>query len=171
MFLKKTKETEPHLNSINSGLELFEGLSKPEIRQVGTYFTVIDVESGRDLGRRGSQCQYFGVVLRGQVDMSFHDTPAGLLPPGCFWGAVALLAPEGDRRRRGTASALVDTRIAVANPREFAGLMYSFPLIAQRIRAVASRRTKFVAAVDQADFDTKAPIAPVEYPVHIAVGA
>ena len=168
VFLKrKIRENEPRLNSINSGLELFEGLSQPEIRQVGGYFTVIDVEEGRDLGRRGTQCQYFGVLLRGQVAMSFHDAPAGILAPGCFWGAVALLAPDHDRRRRGTASALVASRVAVASPREFAGLLYSFPLLAQRIHAVANRRTEFIAAVDQADLDIKAPIALVEYPVHI----
>jgi len=170
MALKIGKKRRPtQERSINQYLELFEGLSDTELTDIGKFFTIIDVKEGRDLGRRGTQCQYFGVVLKGQVVMSFHDTPVGFLTPGTFWGATALLDPGPDKRRRGSAHAIVDSRIAIASPSEFSGLLHACPLVAQRIQSVVDRRTEYVAREGQSDLDKTAE--PLTYQVHIPVDA
>lgn len=150
--------------SINASLELFEGLSRPEITELGSYFTIITVKAGTDLGRAGTSCQQFSVVLSGQVGMSFEHAPVGFLDAGCFFGAVALLEPNMDHRRRGTAVAMVDTKLAIANPREFAGLLYTFPLVAERIHEVVERRRSFIAAAER---ETATVSEDITYPVHV----
>lgn len=150
--------------SINSSLELFEGLSPTEMQSVRGYFTVIDVENGRDLGRKGTVCQQFVVVLTGQVAMSFDETPAGILTPGCFFGALPLLDERMDLIRRATATALADSKLAIADPRQFSGLLYSFPALAERIRAVVAQRAIYVASVEK---DTQIDHDTLDYPVHV----
>ena len=167
MFARVTTDRTEH--SINSSLELFEGLGRPEINRLGTYFTVLDVKAGRNLGRRGTLCQHFGVVLSGQVAMSFDDSPVGIIPAGCFFGAVALLNPNGDYRRRGAATALGASRLAIASPRDFAGLLYMFPLIAQRIYGVVDQRRAFVVGAGQETIETSELTRQREFPMHIPV--
>ena len=166
MALRRRQRRETEQPSINAELELFEGLTSRELVNIGKFFTTIDVKEGRSVGRRGTQCQHFAVILTGQVAMSFHHSPAGVLTPGCFWGAAPLLSTSLDRRRLVSASTLVDSRIAISNPSEFSGLLHACPLIAQRIRAVADRRVEYLARAEQADSE----ISELQlYQVHIPI--
>jgi len=153
-----------HSQAITGSLELFEGLSRRELREVRKLFSFVDLADGQRFGRQGQRCSELAVVVQGQIAISLDERPLAVIPEGCFFGAVAML-DMADRARRGAPIAIGETRLALAGRTEFAQLLERFPVLSDRIHTIASARSDSLSRMraGQLQADTRS----IEYPVHV----
>jgi CRP/FNR family cyclic AMP-dependent transcriptional regulator len=131
--MRRTTEVEERLARV----PLFAGLSRRQLRLVGSLVTHLDQPTGRVLTREGKRGHEFMVVLDGEVEIYREGDLVGTAGPGSYVGEIALLH---NRPRTATAIAKTPATIAVANPREFRALLQVTPGLASQIRATAAQR-------------------------------
>lgn len=151
--------------------ELFVGLDSDELRRLGTFLTVIDVPTGRSLGRQGSTAREFVTIITGRVGVTIDGIPNAVLDDGSHFGAVALL-DNATNHHRASFSAMGPTRLAVATPGDFQALLGEFPTVAERIHAMTKIRRAYLAGLAEARAGETVPtlmLETVEYPAHILV--
>jgi CRP/FNR family transcriptional regulator, cyclic AMP receptor protein len=112
-------------------LALFAGCSPVQLRRIASLTTVIDVSPGRTLCRQGAPGREFFVVVDGEATVTIDGTDVGTMGPGCGFGEIALLTPEG--RRTATVTAATAMTLVVLSRVEFAALFEAAPSVARRI--------------------------------------
>lgn len=161
--LDRTKQR-PHL--FGDDIELFAGLDDDEIARIGERFTVVRARTGFKLGRQGTLCQGFVVLIDGQIGVAADGLPIGVLSSGSFFGELPLLSEMGDQRHRTGTTVLTESMIAVADPREFSGLVRDHPVVAERLHAMADHRRTFIEKVTE-EHARGVEVIDEPYPVHV----
>lgn len=145
-------------------IDIFAGLSRRRLLKLGELLSVVDLAPGALVGRQGDPCREFAVIVAGAVAVSVDDQPLAVLDTGCHFGEIGLL--DGvDKRRRATVVTLEGTRFGVANRREFATMMDAFPTVADRVVAMADRRSSYIEGVRHGVASIMA--AEVRFPAHL----
>lgn len=154
------------VSGFDDSVELFEGLDRRQLEEIGGHFTVTVVDTGTKLGRQGVLCQSFVVVMDGQVGVSADGLPIGVLSSGSFFGELPLLGEMGDQRYRTDLTTLTESRIAVADPRQFSAIMRDFDVVADRLRAMAASRRTFMEKVAE-EHASGVEALDEAYPTHV----
>ena len=148
--------------------ELFRGLDRRSLQRLAERFTIAELAPGESPMRQGEPNDKFVVVLDGQIGVTLDDLPVAIFDTGSHFGALPLLDGGPDRFAVATFSALEPTRVAIAEPDDFAHIMKRFPSIALRVRWVTVRRRAYL----QGHADAKAMYADrvaQPFPVHAGV--
>lgn len=145
--------------------DLFVGLDRRTLRKVERLFFVVDVDAGDSLGRQGDVVPEFVVVLDGRVGVSVDGGPLAVLDAGSHFGALPLLDDGPMPYRRASFNVLGPGTVAVANRSQFHELMTSFPLVADRVRAISDVRRAYLAG--RADSGIEERVRK-EFPLHLA---
>ena len=122
---------------------LFAGLSKDDLREVGSLATRLSLSKGWELTRQGGRGHEFIIVLEGTVDVLIDDEVVATCGAGNFFGEIALLE---DGQRVATVVAKTDVVIDVIGRGEFSMLMAEYPQIGETVRAAMEQRLSENAA-------------------------
>jgi CRP/FNR family transcriptional regulator, cyclic AMP receptor protein len=112
-------------------LALFAGCTQEQLRHIASVATITTVSPGRVLCRQGAVGREFFVVVDGEATVTIDGKDVGTMGPGCGFGEIALLSPEG--RRTATVTAATAMTLVVLNRVEFAALFDAAPTVARRI--------------------------------------
>jgi CRP-like cAMP-binding protein len=112
-------------------LALFAGCTQEQLRRIASVATITNVSPGRTLCHQGAPGREFFVVVKGEATVTIDGTDVGTMGPGCGFGEIALLSPEG--RRTATVTSATAMTLVVLNRVEFAALFDATPVIARRI--------------------------------------
>lgn len=165
-FRRRRPAIDP-VNGIDGRLEIFEGMAPSEHAELGTLLTTVRVPAGRVLGREGQVSRYFIVVVEGQVAITLGGGPVAILDAGGFVGELPLL-DRSSQTRHASWHALVDSTVAMANRQEFATMLSRFPLVADRVHAMAGRRRAYLEGRrDGAGSGATLDRTLEDYPVHL----
>jgi CRP/FNR family transcriptional regulator, cyclic AMP receptor protein len=110
---------------------LFAGCSPDQLRRIASLTTMTEVSPGRMLCRQGAPGREFFVVVEGEATVTIDGKDVGTMGPGCGFGEIALLTPDG--RRTATVTAATAMTLVVLNRVEFAALLEIAPVVARRI--------------------------------------
>lgn len=128
-----------HLDSI----ELFQGLSKAQKRELANQCDEIDVEAGKRLVSEGRFGYEFFVIENGSAEVVRGDQHIADLGPGDFFGEMAILS---DAKRSADVIARSEMTAMVMTDYQFRSLARKMPDVAEQIRAACRRRTQELAS-------------------------
>lgn len=132
---------DPKLAMLRS-IDVFEGLSTRELREVSRMCTEVDVSVGRTMTiRHGTGLQCF-IVVEGSVDVVADDRVVATLGSGDVLGEMSLL---NGARRAATAVATSPVHALVMSPHEFFSVTGRFPTVAHRLASTANSRLSALA--------------------------
>ncbi len=135
--------TQPTLISYGSH-DLFVGLDRRTLSHLFDSLVVIDVAAGDSPGRQGEVAPEFVVVLAGRIGVSLDGPPLAVLDAGSHFGALPPLDDRPTPYRRAPFNVLEPCRVAVASRFQFADILVSYPLFAERIRTIADVRRAYL---------------------------
>ena len=161
--------TPRHAGPLPAGHELFTGLSRKQLSEAARFFTVVEVPAGRTLGKQGSPVDRFATILEGQVGVTIDGVPHAVLDDGSQINSLPLLDDEHPTHRA-SFDVMVPSRIAVVEAARFSAMLRRFPIIADRIHAIADVRRAYLAGLAAATDSqaTSSPWIEVEkYPAHL----
>ena len=107
-------------------------------------------------------------AVYGQIGVAADGLPIGVLSTGSFFGELPLLSEMGDQRYRTDTTVLTDSRVAVADPREFSGLVRDHAVVAARLHAMADERRAFIEKVTD-EHARGIEVTDEPYPVHVDI--
>lgn len=162
----------PRHGALPAEHELFTGLSRRELREAATYFSILELPAGRTLGEQGARVNRFVTILEGRVGVTIDGIPHAVLDDGSQFSAIPLL--DDDRPTyRASFNVMVPSRVAVVEAEQFPAMLQRFPTVAERIHAIADvRRAYFagLAAASNGETVRSRRTAVEEYPVHLTNG-
>jgi CRP-like cAMP-binding protein len=129
--------TSKSTDELLASVPLFAGLSKKELREVGSLATRVTVPKGSKLAHQGKPGREFLVVLDGSVDVLIDGEVVATCGAGEFFGEIALLEHG---TRTATVVATSDVVVDVINQAEFSTLVNDHPNIGQVLRAKGAER-------------------------------
>ena len=124
-------------DEVLAGVPLFAGLSKRDLRDVGSLATRVTVPEGSKLAHQGKPGREFLIVLDGTVDVVIDDEVVATCGPGEFFGEIALLE-HGPRTA--TVVARTVAVVDVISAGEFSTLLADHPDVAATVRAAMEER-------------------------------
>lgn len=92
----------------------------------------MDVSAGRRLCRAGCSDRQFLFIVEGEATVTVDGADVGSLGPGCGFGAVAVLMPEG--RRGAAVTAVTPLTVLALQAGEFDTLAKDVPSVVRRAR-------------------------------------
>jgi CRP/FNR family transcriptional regulator, cyclic AMP receptor protein len=116
---------------------LFSGLSKEQLRQIGSLMTRLDVGAGKVLARQGDVGREFVILLEGEVEIVRDGKVVATRGAGDYVGEIALL---DNRPRTATVTAKTDVVAEVLNRAEFSSLLATSPELSNEVMATMARR-------------------------------
>jgi CRP-like cAMP-binding protein len=120
-------------------VELFEGLSKADLRRVYGLSKEMRFEPGEDVITQGGAGGRFYLVIEGEAVVSIDGRPTVDLHSGDYFGEMSLI--DGDRRSA-TVTAKAPLRTLTLASFTFRPLMLEHPEIAQKLLVALSRRVR-----------------------------
>ncbi len=122
--------------------------SRQQRERIASLSATLDVSAGRRLCRAGGSDRQFLVIVAGEATVTVDDAEVATLGPGCGFGALAVLTPEG--QRRATVTAATPMTLLVLHRGEFDTLAADVPVIARRVQdETASRLSQATANTTQ----------------------
>lgn len=118
-------------------LTLFEGLSDDELTGLAEQFNEFEIVAGSSLAKQDDFAYKFFIVLDGDVDVHRDFKHVAEMGAGDFFGEVALVTGE---KRNARVTAKTRCRLACMMSWDFKAMTEKFPVIAERIEAVAEQR-------------------------------
>jgi hypothetical protein len=146
--------------------DLFVGLDKRTLARLSDSFVLVDLDAGDSLGRQGEIAPEFVVVLEGRVGVSLDGSPVAVLDSGSHFGSLPLLDDGPTPYQRASFNVLGPCRVALASRLQFADILENYPLVAQRIRAMADVSRAYL--LGRADAGAAAEASVEDFPLHIA---
>ena len=120
-----------------SGVALFSGCAKHELRRIAGLVDEIEAPQGKTLAREGETGSEFFVVVEGTATAKRNGRKVATIGPGSFFGELALL-DEGPRAA--TVTADTDMQLLVLTSRAFFTLLDDAPSVSRRVlRGMAER--------------------------------
>jgi CRP-like cAMP-binding protein len=118
--------------------------TRQQRERIASLSTTLDVSAGRRLCRAGGSDRQFLVIVEGKATVTVDDAEVATLGPGCGFGALAVLMPEG--RRGAAVTAATPMTLLVLHRGEFDTLAEDVPVIARRVQdETASRLSQATA--------------------------
>ena len=137
------RKQDPKVEALST-IEVLAGASRRDLQEICSLTTEVRVRAGRVLCTQGAQAQEVFLVMDGSIAVSRDGNLLGVVGSGDIIGEMAMI---DDRPRSATTVAVTDVTTLVLSTSEFRQLMQRFPLVADNIRAVNSRRTQVFAAL------------------------
>jgi CRP/FNR family cyclic AMP-dependent transcriptional regulator len=131
------------IDELLAGVPLFAGLSKSDLRKVGSLASRVNIPTGSKLAHQGKVGREFLVVLDGTVDVLIDGEVVATCGAGEFFGEIALLE-HGERTA--TVVATTDVVVDVINQAEFSTLLDDHPEIGDTLRVAMEQRLSDNAA-------------------------
>lgn len=161
---ERSTHSEPSLAPYGSH-ELFAGLDQRTLARLSEWFVLVDLDAGDSLGRQGEVAPEFVVVLEGRVGVSLDGLPVAVLDAGSHFGSIPLLDDGPTPYQRASFNVLDPCRVALASRLQFASVLDDFPVVAQRIRAIADVRRAYL--LGRADAGAAAAASTEDFPLHL----
>jgi CRP/FNR family transcriptional regulator, cyclic AMP receptor protein len=124
-------------------LDLFAGCSASELDRISSLVTMLVLDEGAVLTAQGGVGLEFIVILEGTagvwIDNGDRNAKVASLGRGDFVGEMSLMSGV---RRSATVKAESKLTVLVSNAAEFASLLDTSPVIAERIAAAAATRAE-----------------------------
>jgi CRP-like cAMP-binding protein len=120
-----------------SGVPLFSGCSKKELRRIASIADEIDFRPGKVLTRQGAPGREFFVLLEGTVDIVRDDKKINELAAGEFFGELALIS---DIPRTATVTVKSPVRALVVVDRDFRRLLKDDVGVAVKVLGTMAER-------------------------------
>jgi CRP-like cAMP-binding protein len=120
-----------------SGVPLFSGCSKKELRQIAGIADEIDFRPGKVLTRQGAPGREFFVLLEGTVDIVRDGKQINELGAGEFFGELALIS---NIPRTATVTAKSPVRALVVVDRDFRRLLKDDVGVAVKVLGTMAER-------------------------------
>lgn len=143
--------------------DLFVGLDRRSLARIQRSFFVMEVDTGDSLGRQGDVAPEFVVVLDGRVGVSIDGSPLAVLDAGSHFGALPLLDDGPTPLRRASFNVLGHGTVAVATGAQFHEILATYPLVAERVHAIADVRRAYLAG----RADAAPALADMDFPLHL----
>ena len=123
-----------------SGLALFAGCGRDDVRWIAHHADEVDLPAGRTLARDGDTAREFVVVIDGVCSVRADDDDV-LLGPGSYYGEVGLMS---DATQHGTLTTRTRTRALVFGVAAFRGLIHRAPAVRRILLRDLSERVRDV---------------------------
>ena len=120
-----------------AGFDLFADLTEDHVSRLSELFTEHRVLMGEQLTKKDDFGYSFFLVRGGQLRVQIDGTDVAQFGAGDHFGEMALV--RGDRRNA-TVTASETCRVAKTMAWDFSDLVESYPVLAQRLEAVAAER-------------------------------
>jgi CRP-like cAMP-binding protein len=118
--------------------------NRQQRERIASLSVTLEVSAGRRLCRADSSDRQFLVIVEGEATVTVDGADVATFGPGCGFGAVAVITPEG--RRGAAVTAAMPMTLLVLHPGEFDTLAKAVPLIARRVQdETASRLSQATA--------------------------
>jgi len=136
-----------HLQEL-AGVGFLADCTPQQRERIASLTTTLDVNAGRRLCRAGGSDRQFLVIVEGEATVTVDGAYVATLGPGCGFGAVAVLTPEG--RRGAAVTAATPMTLLVLHRVEFHALAEDVPVVAGRVQhATAGRLAQATANTAQ----------------------
>jgi CRP-like cAMP-binding protein len=106
--------------------------TRQQRERIASLSVTLDVSAGRRLCRASGSDRQFLVIVEGEATVTVHGADVATLGPGCGFGAVAVLTPEG--RRGAAVTAATPMTLLVLHSGEFGTLAKDVPGLARRVQ-------------------------------------
>jgi CRP-like cAMP-binding protein len=140
------RTTDPVLTALG-GVDLFEGLSAKDLRQIRDAGKEVDFREGEELAVQGSQGGRFFVILDGEVSISIRGQARPSLHPGDYLGEISLIDGE-PRLAHAVAATPVHTWTLASF--SFRPILRAYPSISQKVMVLLCRRLRAAEAALEA---------------------
>jgi len=118
--------------------------TRQQRERIASLSTTLDVSAGRRLCRAGGSDRQFLVIVEGEATVTVTGADVATLGPGCGFGVVAVLTPDG--RRGAAVTAATPVMLLALHPGEFDTLAKEVPSIVRRVQdETASRLSQATA--------------------------
>jgi CRP-like cAMP-binding protein len=119
-------------------VDIFAGCTHSQRRRIAAFAKLVTVHPGRTLCRQGITGREFFVILDGEVTVTVDNTAVATLGPGCGFGEVTLLTPNG--RRSATVTATTSMTTLVLERTAFAAFLEAAPSVGRGVLQESTRR-------------------------------
>jgi CRP-like cAMP-binding protein len=106
--------------------------------RIASLSTTLNVLAGRRLCRAGDSNRQFLVIVKGVATVTVDGADVATLGPGCGFGTVAVLTPDG--WRGGSVTAATPMTLLVLNRGEFDTLAKDLPVVTRRVQDETASR-------------------------------
>jgi CRP/FNR family cyclic AMP-dependent transcriptional regulator len=130
--------TDPVLQML-AEVDLFEGISRADLRRIYTAGKEVDFAAGEDLIIEGRQGGRFFLILEGQVDVSIRGRTLRSFGPGEYLGEISLIDGQP---RSASAVAVSPVRTWSLSSWNFKPLLRTYPSVAEKIMLLLCRRLR-----------------------------
>lgn len=122
-----------------AGVDLFEGLSKADLKRVYEAGKELEFQPGQELTVQGREGGRFFLIVEGDVDISVNGRPAKPMGPGEYLGEISLI--DGLPR---SASAVARTPVRTWSLASFTfkPILRDHPSVADKIMLLLCRRLR-----------------------------
>jgi CRP-like cAMP-binding protein len=118
--------------------------SRQQRERIASLSATLDVGAGRRLCRSGGSDRQFLVIVEGEATVTVDGAEVATLGPGCGFGAVPALTPDG--RRGAAVTAATPMTLLVLHRGEFETLVADVPVIARRVQYETASRLSQASA-------------------------
>jgi CRP/FNR family transcriptional regulator, cyclic AMP receptor protein len=121
------------------GLELFDGLSRPQLEMIAQHAVEVDVPEGKVLVHDGALAWDFYVIEEGSAEVRRgQTTKLGTLGAGDFFGEMGVMA--SDQRRTASVVTTSPMRAIRLTTHQLRMIAHELPDFAERLRAAIAER-------------------------------
>lgn len=131
--------TLPPMTALLAGMELFAGVTAPDLERVARNCVNVQVQAGHELCHEGQQAREFVVILDGEAVVTVDGRPTAHLGAGSCFGEMALV--DG-HNRTATVSAHTDMDVVVFDGDDFRALLEEVPVFTMRVLGVVIGRLR-----------------------------
>jgi CRP-like cAMP-binding protein len=128
-------------------IALFAEIPRRRRRHVAWLADEVQVPAGKTIIKEGDYACEFCVIVSGSAELRQDGQLIAELGAGDFFGEAGMLSPAGTHAETVVATSI--TRLLVMGRREFGGMMWRFPAVAERVRRQAATRGAWRAALGQ----------------------
>lgn len=129
--------TKHSTTDILSSIDIFSGLSKKELAQIGRLMSAIRIASGKEIIKEGAVGREAFIIVEGDASVWRNGKLIASVGPGAVLGEMALLA---NTPRTATVRAETDMIVEVLNRSEFVALLEDSPKVALKLLTTTIQR-------------------------------
>ncbi len=119
-------------------LQLFDGLSVPQLEMIAQYAVEVDVPEGKELVHDAALAWDFYVIEEGSAEVRHGRTKLATLGAGDFFGEIGVMA--SDRRRTASVVTTSPVKAIRLTTHQLRMIADELPVFAERLRAAIAER-------------------------------
>src|SRR6478609_5600309 len=125
-------------SSLSMRVQTLTGGTRWQQRRLESLATPVYVRAGHVLCHNGGSDRQFIIIVEGEATVSLDGANVARLGPGCGFGTLRLLTPDGPRRA--DVAAATDATLLVLHRGEVQTLVEDVPSIAWRVQQATAER-------------------------------